>query len=483
MALVLLALSVTAAPGAARAQILFSTYDTTADYSSYRYMDECIAAVDRLIADERRVDTVWRDTALYADEDPREGYSDHTVDVAKRCMEKVKSDTLPLQFTFYWASALLKANRDLEVKDMYNRYVDSLPEEKRLSAFIRMLHLYKNARPIRMESIDETYEKAVEVLVPDSVERLLDLKLFMADVKSSVGDTAGGHQYLLEAIAITDTLSSEVKKRPRYLDVAMSLFLAAMRNLYEKETVDSISVSTQAFNSHVGSLFTRIIGGTWENRSVVNMEAPWVNGDFWFTNRSNSGLPLGRVSKRGRNEVDAFDVPVWGKVNLIAFLRGGCHSSAPPPVQPRWIRLNGRPDCRPLLSTIRRINETYPEVEVTIVTRTYGFFGNSPALEPHEEADTMARYFLDFHKISGHVVVSNTPYFRLSSPDERRIDSDTQNDIDFALLGKSRSFHGSVILVDRNGKIVIDREFGDFARKGEYYTRKIIQALLRQDER
>lgn len=468
-------LAVLLAAPATQAQELFVTPDTSPDYRAYRHMDECQSALMRLLSKEAAKDTVWRDTSVWVDDDMHRTLPDPIVQIGRICMAKVNSDTLPREFVHLWASGLLIVNRDLDVERMYRSYLDSVPSSQRQAAFRQTMNVYRNARPIRLDVIESLYNRALEEIDRDSIEHLILLNVYMANSIYRTLDMDVARGYINRTLDIIDTLSEQVKKRPSYFQAAMPLFVAA---LYLDPGFDSLSRSTVSYVNHVGGLYRRITGTDFENKTIIGMTAPDIHGDFFLRLRDSSfNYGQGKVQN-----VAPKAIPVRGKINLIAFLQGGCHRFT------AWdpnhvMRQAGSPRCWPLLSTIRRLKESYPDVEVSIVSRTFGNFASSPALDPNEEADTLARYFLDFHRINGNVVVESTPYFRLPGFDNRRIDTDTKNDINYTLLGKPRTSHTSVILTDENGIIVFESELGGISGSAEERSRQMIEALLSRLDR
>lgn len=464
---------------ATEAQQLFVIPDTSPNYSSYKHMDECIASVQRLKSYETAKDTIWRDTSVWEDEDVLQPMPLHIVQIGASCMEKVEVDTLPKESIHFWASGLLSVDRDSDVERMYRAYFDSIPSGDRLQAFRQAIYVYRNARPMRLDAIESLYnwalEEAGEGVGQDTALFVLGLNLSIFNNVYRKVDIDKARAHVESMLSIIDTIPVDIKRQSSYSLFAAPLFAASVW-LYEREGLDSLSLSVASYLNHLKRLYNRISIDSFENNMIIGTVAPRVHGEFFYK------LHESRLRKRMSSvqSIVPQAVPVRGKINLIAFVQGGCHKSTPSATQPSFMRNPGLARCWPLLSSIRRINESYPEVEISIVTKTFGNFATSPALEPREEADSLARYFLGFHRINGNVIVEKTPYFRLPGFDNRRIDAETENEIRYTLQGKPRASHLSAILTDENGVVIHSDEMGSIFGEGEEILKKKIEALLRR---
>lgn len=63
--------------------------------------------------------------------------------------------------------------------------------------------------------------------------------------------------------------------------------------------------------------------------------------------------------------------------------------------------------------------QQYPNIKLTVVTNIFGSFGNAPPLAPEQESDTLANYFLGFHRLKGTHIVYKTDYIKLPGYDRR----------------------------------------------------------------
>lgn len=463
-------------PDSVLSQSLFNIKDTFPDYSAYENLDECVGAIYRTVRELRSKDSVFLDTAQYVPEDPARSLPDSVVRIAEICTRKMVVDTLIRQHIHFWASALLMANRDSEVEEMYARYFTSVPfsEGEKVRQFMSMVGVYSEARPMRIDLMNSAYSIAQAHIPVDSVVWTLSLKLLMGAMNEDLGRNSVAKTYYNEVFSVLDTLEPTIKDRQDFkMFVGLGAFTRGM-GMVEKERLDSARESNHAIIAHDIAFLRRIFNNV-ENDFVtvtaIGKKAPALDGDWWFQSE-RSGV---------YQKSDSLSLPVKGKLNMIVFLQGGCHLASINLGGGNAFRSNGRRGCLPLLSSVRRISEAYPDVEVTIVSRTFGFFGAAPPLEPYQEADTLAKYFLGFHRILGNLVVSDTDFFRLQGLDQRRIDIETGNELNYHIGGKKLGRHGVVILVDREGEIFYESaSHGDVVlgqKDSEYKVRRLIDAV------
>lgn len=460
-------------------QTLFTIPDTLPNYQAYRHLDECISTIHRTEAfyGERKVSPM-RDTNIFVREDVGRTLPPQVSSVGGECIQMIDLDidTLPREFVHYWARSLLKVNRDIDVNKLYAKVIDSIPRYDRYQTYRRMLGVYRDARPIRINVIDSVYKIALESIPPDSAVWVLSLNDFMVDVSLDVDDTAAALAYHTENLRIIDTIPSETKNSLGYHQTAILIFMKSVL-FADEEGLDSLRVSTESYRFFLRRIWEHLLVDHFEERRVAGAAIPQVNGDYWFRANLNTPDTNTLLSIRGYSIMDSLAVPVEGKVNLIAFFQGGCHLSTPL-IEGRLIRSNGKYTCIPSLSAIRRIVEMYPQVQVTVVTRTFGMLGSVALPDSKKEAELLAEYFINYHQIPGYVAVEETPYFRLPGSDHRRIDTETPNDVNFQINGRPLGYHGSVLLVDEAGKIFHADELGSISGEGEARVKRKIGAVL-----
>lgn len=447
-------------PSLAHAQGYFTIPDTAPDYRSYRHIDECIAAISRLLAESETSNRVVSDTAASTRNNPNTTLPEHVIEYGAQCMEKVDPDTLSLEHADLWAGLLLKVNRDADAERIYLRLFEPLSFTERINRFSSVLFTFRSARPARQEMINTLYEMALAELPADSVVWQMGFRVLMADVYVAIGNDTLAERFIQEAIELGGALPRDSEARimsARVLD-------RGVQWITEAEGLDSLRVSTDAFRRYREHHWGRLSPNPLPE--IIAKVVPEIEGDYWFRSPPVTSMDAG-----------GHTFPVPGKVNVIAFFEGGCHRESEKAVaagRERETRVN----CRSLLAATRRIKERYPDVQIVIVSKTYGSVGASPPLEPADEARTLAEYFLAFNRLDAVLAVTETPHFKISKIDGRRIDQPTANDMNYNIEGHPLSRHATFLLTDGEGKLFhvgsLSSPFGD-----EVLMRKIGAVLER----
>lgn len=423
-------------------QTLFARPDTSPDYASYRNVEDCLAAIKRLKEFAVSSDSIWEDTVTL---DTRKAYRplpDEVVRYAGECLSRVDIDTIPLVAMHEYAGALLVANRDADVERLYGRYADSIYADSTHSQFMHMLTTYMNAQPVRMERVRSLYEVGLSRLPSDSVVSTLTLHTVVGAVSSRAGDYSIAHTIAREMLDIMDTLPASVRRSSRYIAMARGMYFPYISSLLMlPDAVDSLAVSTQAYRNWMVGIGKTIFGyEPTQEIGPIGLQAPELTGKWWYSSHNGeirSVQPQAAIEK--------------GKVTIIYFLQAGCHANYQE--VPRG-RSNGVPaSCWKQLHRVRKIINQHPEINLVVVSRTFGSIGDAPPLTPDQEADTLAQYFLGFHGLKGLHVIEETGYVRLSEYDERKIDSETPNELAYTFDNMKLNRSNAVVLVDEKGEI------------------------------
>ncbi len=425
-------------------QVRFSRPDTTADYRSYRYFDECTAAISRLKALASYADPVWEDTISLDTLRLHRHLPEHLVEAARTCLSTLNVDTLPLKGFHEYAEALLVANRDTDVERMYQRLADSIKGDSAHNTLMIMIQVYGSAIPIRSEKMKQLYELGLSRLPADSVAKALLLRASMAEIFSRSGNHIEVANLIEEILDITDTLSDKYRDR-RLEMLGKGIFNVAMRAMTE-EASDSLAVSTTAFRNYIARVWKSLVGyeaGT--EIGPYGVTAPEPPGHFYYSNTDSQGVP---------NAIQATQpsfIFEKGKVTIIHFLQGGCHSAYR--TAGNMGRKNGPVGggCWQEIHKTKKILEQYPNINLVVVSRTFGTIGDAPPLEPQQEADTLAQYFLGFHGLRGIHVVYKSDFIRLAKYDNRKIDieSEVQKAFQFGEI----NIAVGTIMIDELGQI------------------------------
>ncbi len=425
------------------AQTRFARPDTTPNYAAYKYLDECVAAIGRLKERAVAADPIWEDTVSLDTLKLRRPLPKEVVEYATVCLAKVDVDTVSLKSSHAVAAALLVANRDGDVQRMYRRFADSIANDSTREHYMGMLGTYMHAVPVRLDRVIDLYELGLLRLQPDSVVTGLMLRTVVAAVSARSGDQTLAQKIAVEIVGIVDTLSPKYRDSPQYQEMAKGLFYPFVSALMPKEAEDSLAVSTEAYRDYLAGIWKSFFGyapGTEIGPYAV--AAPEPTGHFWYSNMGS----VGQI--KAITPGYSFEK---GKITMIYFVQGGCHANYESVIMGRN---NGfASGCWAEIHKIRKILEEYPNIKLVVVSSTFGSFGDASPLTPQQEADTLANYFLGFHKLKGTQIVYQTEFIRLGGYDKRKVDSETENQIAFQFGDVQLVGSNNVVLIDELGQI------------------------------
>lgn len=426
-------------------QVRFSRPDTTPDYTSYRYFDECSAAADRLKELASFADPVWQDTVSLDTLKRNGALPKQVVKDVQACLAKINIDTIPLKVAHEYATALLVANRDLDVERLYMRLADSIEIDSTRNEFFKMINVYSKAAPVRYEKLRQLYELGLERLPDDSVAAAVIFRGLFAEMIGRVGDYTMSDRIVEEILDITDTLSEKYRDT-RFVTTAKGIFNVAVRAMTD-EAADSLTVSTDAYKNYIARVWKSLVGyEAGPEITPYGTTAPEPVGHFYYSNTdTDGGIP---------QEIQPRSVIEKGKVTIIHFLQGGCHSTYQPAGNVGRMNAAGRGGaCWEEIHKTKKILKQYPNINLVVVSHTFGTIGDAPPLEPKQEADTLADYFLRFHGLKGTHVVYKSDFIRLAKYDNRKIDTESAIYEAFQLGNTQLAGKNNIVMIDELGKI------------------------------
>lgn len=451
------------ANGALDAQVLFQRPDTTPDYSAYTHPEECLSAMERVNTEVRNRDTVWRDTMLFDMSEYFRPLNSEAIEIGQTCLRHTPLDSITFHDAKIWLRTLLAAGRDKDAESMYTRLIGSIEDKDTNGHIIELMSVYYKIVPLRSADILNLYKHALEKVPSDSFDHMMVATYYALDALRKTSDTVNTQLLLQEAMAVVDTLPESVRQKNTYKLAAWGLFIALQETTID-EGMDSLAISASAYEAYLKNIWSSLSDDPLPTLSlVVGKKSPALEGDFWYAGQSGSF-----------EKIDPQVRPVPGRVNAIVFIDGNCHTTTP-------FRENGRPfsktHCWPDFSSLKRLKVSYPDLEITLVSKTLGNVGNAPPLDPADEADTLANYFLGFHGITAVHVISETEYFRIAGLDQRKIDAETVNETNYTIEGLPLGRPGSILLVDQSGTIF---HSGSIAREEEQRVSRKIEAVMRR---
>ena len=373
-----------ALPAAAGAQVHFPPPPDHADYSRYAVPEACLAAVGRV------VDSVqWRgrpDTIPY---DAHSPLPEVAVATAKRCMAPfsvARVDTISLPAM---RDLALDANDDsTSARAVARQYAGARTASDSVRAAILMgaVRSALDARPVRIEAATR-YAAQMDALGPRV--SLFRYQAHAQIVSALVNDLKDVGRVLVEANALT-TLIQHVPPDIRAAnpdvwrqgELLMRYALVFMTELRDGPAAGLAELKARG----------------WDAGTMLGKRAPAIEATQWF------------------NRADDAPRPRAGRISLVVFADPFCGAL-----------------CFPFYATLRRVARANPDVEITIVAQTRGFFGGLLPASPAEEGELVGKYLLDYHQLPGALAVDSTPHSQMPAPDDRRLNQMARNNVAYGL--------------------------------------------------
>jgi len=459
-----------AVPAVAAAQTTFEFAYTPVDVATYRTVEECLAATERVNSDVAQRERVqehlagrWRDTLAYepARDDPTlRPMADTATRTMQRCAARytLSDTTLRRDPLHYLLRLLLAAGRDTEASALLAQRVAAVPATGTVARRMvedTALSVYRRAQPFRRAAMERIYGERSR-RAPDRRARI-SVYQQLAEIALQAQDTVVARRWTTQMLAEWDQLPATQRGAG---------FPGLFFWHFQREWLDSLRQGTpnyfEALLASVHRIGDKVDAGSL-NQTFIGKPAPTVTGDFWF----RSGTGDGRADR-------AASRPTRGKVGLVVFidppdkLSGECLPVADTK------EMNVSENCWSAFAVIQRLAQRFPALEVTLVAQTRGYFvyralPDSVAVE----VDLIRQWLLDAHRLPGTLIVQTTPAVRLPDPDRRRLHVAPASP-----LGLDSPV--SAFIVDRDG-IVIDG--GRLERSSEAQYAGKIEAMLQQPQR
>ncbi len=434
----------------AHGQTLFARPDTTPDYASYRHIEECLIVGYKLTEEDwgKRLARKW-DTMSVAnrmenmdhpeedDGESKPGRPESAVQATKACLGRFNPDTA----TYYKSApiayeilkALFMAYRWNDAERFASRLLDSMRVRSTTeykNVLQKILEQYVRVRPIRSSEAKQFYTQLITAVTGDSLYRTIDAALTFSGYAKAVGDTALFKELRWYAVRTNDMTPAEERHRsPGARDRLVALSRIVQGNT-EEEGFDSLAVSTLAYNLYRENTVRRRVTGeepvTAADPVVQPYKVPSLLGAYYYTATTDVSPDSSNQRLTSYTREDSMPhgaLPVKGRINWIARTESFCSTEEKTRVDDELLkRLNA---CTNVYAMVRRWKRLYPDLEIILLSYTYGTVGQLGPLHPTDEADTLAKLFLGHHRVPGHLVVEKTPFFHVEDPDGRRIDLPT----------------------------------------------------------
>jgi hypothetical protein len=405
-------------------QIRFQWPDTPVDVAQYRTIDECLAVSKRLQDSVQRTSPIIEDTTPVVKGDwVLRPLDPKAVAAAKRCSEKFTVENIDRDDVLVGVRLFLRARRFADVEQLIRRRLDmttdtTLKERALVLDTIAMVVLREP--PIHFPLVDWLIDEIVKLGDKSPWLHRGHVYSRFLEVAEGASDTVRMKRAAELFLALPNEIS-EKDKRSSEFTLSTPHFLMVEQTYNHALLMDSLRVSTEAYARTIQRFWERLTGEVGVSlKNPVGEDAPPIEGDWWFPKNAPK------------------TVPVPGKINLIQFITPKCYAVT---------------GCWGSLAVLRRLKQKFPDIQITLVAEeTLGYIGTR-VMDVEEEANTMAKLWLDYHRIPAILTVQKTEFWRLSEPDRRSINPETSNVKAYSFGGMTNA-HLSLIIVDQKGKIV-----------------------------
>ena len=455
------------APATAAAQTLFAWPDTTVNIEAYATIEECQAAVSRSVkytaSRKDLVSGVWTDTlpldSLYV-AGPRP-LPTAVVETARRCGARFSNaDSVSVAQFRVLLPLYLQAGWDTRARTLAERRLAAIgakDDAERAAVLDSVFEILLAQRGARIgaprfavvEALADTWAPRV----PDRVKRLkLYLRVSTFYVGSdqdsaTIARVARGAQKM--AVILDSLTEPELDRLRLGSDLLgdgvedaggfVQRYYAMLNMSLGKRTfLDSLRQSTAAYVKLKLDNWARATGmrvETYKFGDPLGEQAPPIAADLW----------LGYDPSKGPR-------PAPGRVSLVVFLNSHeCNG-----VVTRVDEV-GR-NCARTLAPLRRLEQRFPELEITVVGQTYGhFLYLKEGMTPQREAE-LTKQWLEAQGVHAALAMTTTASWRLPDPDSRRLSRPTGDRTNYTFGKRAKIPNGSAFLIDQDGIVVHVRE-------------------------
>jgi hypothetical protein len=423
-----------------------------------RPIDQC-AVIFKRIRDSVKAHLPPRDTMPWIPgEDVLEAPPPNAVAAAKRCSETITLASVKDRDLLTAIQIFYMAERHSDARTLISRRLAAIPATdsvQRAFVFDTLVQLYAQVRPVPFAEIDPLLDSINALSSSISWDRRGTTYNSVLSLAKLARDTTLAKKAASLIVQLPNSMTEEEKGAGGFFG-SLQVIWQADGYLNDLEIKDSLRKSTEAYVSLMRARWAMFKTGITPLAAELNskaepkkwtlpigMEAPPIQGDWWFPAKPSSPRPT------------------RGKISLITFLTSRCYKTS-------W--------CLNVEAVVRRLAKRFPELELTIVSEgTLGFVGPQ-VFTPEKEAEMQAKWWLDFQRLPGVLAVQKTPFWRLSPPDNRRIDEYHENSKNYS-WGGFQAPHISSYLIDENGILILQH---DSLREREEELAEYIDILFKR---
>lgn len=446
------------------AQTRFTLPDTAPDLSKYETAEDCASGLGRILNRENVTLPYWVDTVELVGGEEFEALPAVAKDFSFRCIAKFNPDSADLDMYYLWIRVYLAAGNDNAAQSIASRKLAATLWETQDSSLLfenildKILTEYSNARPYRIElvrSLLDTYLEGEKR--PTGLAHLVNLYSSKVHYELSVGDSTTAKVWAQKVLDLIDTSARSQQNADFFRLKAASAIAAAREVVESKALLDSLRVSGEAYAALRRFFWKEVTSGDANDYvKMIGEKAKPLVGEFVY---SRDGSPINTSSFPTESTSSPVGVfPTLGKVSMVVFLYGGCRAESPNDGPQVRRAFSDREACLDSYTVLHRLAKKYPDVEITIVSRTLGYVGDLGPLSPAEEAEKLRWWWLESHKLPASLVISETAYFNLPGLDRRRIDNADENATNYTYLSGQRRAgdisNKTIYLIDSDGAIL-----------------------------
>lgn len=457
-------------PGMIQAQTKYLPEQREIDLSNYGTPHDCLAAYNRIVRDSL-INSERTDTIEFDPSDPMVEPPHYAVNTLRSCIERLNPEIRRDEASEAWITALTRAHLFDRAIALAMTQLEGVPKDslalKELEIIGDLLQTASKVIPVPVEHLN-SLESRVDTLIrdmSDSVKSDWGTRFFVIrnyDARTR-GDTLAAIEIALRTLSDEKQLEKYSQGPLGINSVYKYLLLVNM-----EEVKDSLRKGTDAYVSLATTY--------WQQAARSNgiafpyplgKKAPPVRGDFVYSHKDPD------ISHDSKTLIS----PVLGRPNLIIFFKG-CRPDKPFSLTNNY-RPTGNSDyCSGIFASVKRLKNRFPDLAITFVYRTIGFFGHSAPLELQNEADLLRDWLIKYHNLPISLFVTEGKYFRLGSPDDRVIDEADENRENYTfsgILGAQINPDIFAFLLDDQGRLL---SLESFNKKYELEIRKMLEVVM-----
>lgn len=441
------------------AQLRFERRTDSVNIENYGTIEECVAATSRL---HREAVTVARyevevdiDTMpIIAVDPPLPRRIIPVLDFARQCGKQFSPSTFPMNDGWdLFMGILWQAERFAAVDTLLERRMATIVnnDSAQYAAVLdTIIGVYQKLHPRQLELADSLLN--VRMSLP--AHGRMNIQSFLLNFDQfkyarMSNDTVLAHNAADRIRRLNLTVTDEDRQDRVFIEYARPPIYAALSYLSNSRGgLDSLKKGIASYIALQRNNWSQVSGGFASDYGfAVGEYALPLPTDFVWAN------PSYPQAQAVRNDLTT-EIPQQGRVGLIIFYGHECYREQGIGLP---IGKNYSP-CRSGFAALKRLAKRFPELDITVVAETHGYFSYLNPVTPPEEAEWLRRWTHEYLQLPGRLAVATIPHWALQAPDNRRIDETLPYVTSYA-FGKKNDGRDWVVpetafLVSRDGIII-----------------------------